>query len=106
MPAQLTIRAEAVLIERVRAMASRAGRSMNELVVRILDAATDPDLADDGTRVRERLAAAGLLADQPGTASAAGPTSQRDRVDADRLAAAPARAGSGTPLSDIVSSSR
>lgn len=79
---------------------------MNEQVVRILDAATDPDLADDGTRVRERLAAAGLLADPSATSATTGPTPRSDGAAADRLAGARARAGSGTPLSDIVSSSR
>ena len=106
MPAQLTIRADAEIIERVRAMAGRAGRSMNEQVVRILDAATDPDLADEGTRIRERLAAAGLLDDSPASHKPVAPPRSTERVDAERLAAARARAGEGTPLSDIVSASR
>lgn len=52
------------------------------------------------------LEAAGLLADHPAIDSTAGPTSKRYGVEADRLVAARARAGSGTPLSEIVSSSR
>ena len=44
--AQLTIRASDDLIERVRTSAADAGRSMNDYVTSILDAVTDPDLAD------------------------------------------------------------
>lgn len=108
MPAQITIRADEALVERVRAMARRAGRSMNEQVVRILDAATNPDLADDGTRIRERLAAAGLLADvePPSSGSSAPAGAPREPASRDRLAEARARAGTGTTLADIVSSSR
>ena len=87
-------------------MAKRAGRSMNEQVVRILDAATDPDLSDDLTRVRERLSAAGLLDEGQEPALVAEPTTTPSRPSASRLAQARERAGTGTPLSDLVSSSR
>lgn len=60
--AQLTIRAPEELIARVRSSASDAGRSMNDYVTSILDAATDPDLADSASeQLRERLRRAGLL---------------------------------------------
>ena len=96
--AQLTIRASDELVDRVRAAAARLGRSMNEYVVAVLGAATDPDLAgDDVERIRERLDRAGLLA-PIGVV--------RRRPDADRLVAARAAAGQGTPLSDIVASGR
>ena len=104
MPAQLTIRADPALIERVRAVARRRGRSMNEHVVRILEAATDPDLAgDEATRLRERLAAAGLLADPPEAVAA---VAAAEAPSAGRLAAARSRAGSGTALADLVHGGR
>lgn len=96
---QLTVRAAEKLVARVRAAASANGQSMNEFVVRVLDAATDPSLASDAAvRIRERLVAAGLVA-PTGQASGQGP-------DAEALAAARHRAGEGTALSDIVSSAR
>ena len=96
--AQLTVRTTDELVDRVRAAANRLGRSMNEYVVAVLGAATDPDLAgDDAERIRERLARAGLLA----------PTGEtRRRPDVDAVAEARAAAGRGTPLSDIVTSDR
>ncbi len=64
----------------------------------VLDAATDPDLAgDEADRVRERLAAAGLLIQ---------PRPRPGRPDAAEVAAARSRAGRGTPLSEIVSAGR
>jgi plasmid stability protein len=96
--AQLTVRTTDELVDRVRAAANRLGRSMNEYVVAVLGAATDPDLAgDDAERIRERLARAGLLASTGET---------RRRPDADAVAEARAAAGRGTPLSDIVTSDR
>ncbi|NLD75046.1 MAG: transcriptional regulator [Acidimicrobiales bacterium] len=98
MPAQITIRAEEALVDRLKVAARQSGRSMNEFVVRILEAATDPDLAgDDATRIRERLAAADLLVSS--SAPVEGPAPGR-------LAEARARAGKGTPLSDLISSER
>lgn len=97
--AQLSIRVHDGLAERVRSAAGLAGRSMNQYVVNILDAATDPELeTDDAVRVRERLARAGLL--EPATHGA------RRRPDRDAVAAARRRAGRGTPLSELVSAER
>ena len=54
--AQLTIRADEELIRRIKQSAANLGRSMNEYVTSVLDAATDPDLADTAAeRLRERL---------------------------------------------------
>ena len=94
----MTIRAPDELLDRVRAAAQRAGRSMNEYVTTVLRAVTDLELAsDEASQVRERLASAGLLApaDTP-----------RPRPDPERVAAARAAAGKGTPLAMIVSDDR
>lgn len=96
---QLTIRADESLAERVRRAARDAGRSMNDYVTAVLDAATDPDLGgSEAERLRDRLAAAGLL--QPATAP------RRRRPDDNDIAAARRRAGKGTPLSDLVAGGR
>ena len=64
----------------------------------MLDAATDPELTDDESlRVRERLAAAGLLA-------STGPP--RPRLAEDDIAHARHRAGQGHPLADLVRDDR
>ncbi|MEI2816395.1 MAG: hypothetical protein V9E99_08065 [Microthrixaceae bacterium] len=42
--AQLTIRGSDELISRVKSSAADVGRSMNDYVISILDAATNPDL--------------------------------------------------------------
>lgn len=71
---------------------------MNEYVVAVLGAATDPDLAgDEAQRIRERLARAGLLAPS---------ASPRRRPDAREIAEARAAAGQGIPLSGIVTADR
>lgn len=85
-------------MDRVRCAAKRSGRSMNEYVTYVLNAATDPEFGgDEAERVRERLARAGLLA--PGGAPGS-------RPDSDAFAQARRAAGRGTPLSDIVSEDR
>lgn len=62
--AQLTIRAGEDLVDRVRRTAAAQGRSMNEWANLVFRAATDPDAAgSDVERIRERLRAAGLLAE-------------------------------------------
>ena len=95
---QVTWRAPDELVERVRAVAEADGRSMNDYLTRVLQAATDPDLAgDDVARLRERLARAGLLA-PPGV--------PRQRPDADRISAARGAAGAGIPLGDLVGEGR
>lgn len=96
---QITLRASEELIDRVRHAAEREGQSMNEYVTRTLDARTNPQLAGtEAERIRERLAQAGLLAD-------VGPL-RRSQPDAAAFARARAKAGQGTPLSDIVSEER
>ena len=97
--AQLTIRVPDELVARVRSAASRNATSLNAYVAWVLDAATDPELADnEAARLRERLRRAGVLVEAlPG-----------DHVPppADRVAAARAAAGRGTPLSDLVAQGR
>lgn len=94
----MTWRASEELLGLVRRAAARQGRSMNDFVTAVLEAATDPELAgDEADRVRERLAAAGLLA--PASRSAR-------RPDPRAVAAARAAAGRGTPLARIVDEDR
>ena len=96
--AQVTWRASEALVERVRQAAIRDGRSMNEYLTRLAEAATDPDLAEsDLIRLRERLARAGLLAPE-------GP--RRRRPDPKAVARARRRAGRGTPLSELIDTNR
>lgn len=98
--AQLTIRTDEGLVEQVRRAAAAQGQSMNEFVSHVLDVVTNPDAAttaDD--RIRERLAAAGLLA-------AATPRPASSRPPRDAVRQARKRAGAGTPLADLVSSGR
>lgn len=60
---QMTWRAEAELLERVRSCARASGRSMNEYVTWLARVATDPETAGtEAERLRERLDRAGLLA--------------------------------------------
>lgn len=94
----MTWRTTEELLERVRHQAASRGRSLNEWVTLVLDAATDPDLASsEADRVRERLVAAGLLA-------STGPA--RRRPPAAGVARARAAAGRGRPLSDVVHDGR
>lgn len=96
--AQVTWRAPDELVKRVRAVAAREHRSMNDYLTRVMEAVIDPDLAgDDATRVRERLSRAGLLV-PPGV--------PRQRPGDHRLEAARRAAGSGTELADLVSDDR
>jgi hypothetical protein len=95
---QMTWRAPADLMARVRRAAQRRGRSMNDYVTAVLDAATNPRLAgSEAERLRERLAQAGLLA-EPGV--------PRRRPARDEAAGARSRAGRGTALSELVSEDR
>jgi hypothetical protein len=95
---QMTWRAPADLIERVRRAARRQRRSMNDYVTAVLDAATDPSLAGgEAERLRERLDQAGLLA-EPGARHARPP---REETEGARR-----RAGTGTALSQLVSEDR
>ncbi len=96
---QITIRANEELIARVRLMAGIGGWSMNEFVVLVLDAATNPQLAGSPVeQLRERLVMAGL---------APPPTPRHgSRPDAAKVRAARRRAGKATSLSDIVADAR
>jgi hypothetical protein len=95
---QMTWRAPADLIERVRRAAQRQHRSMNDYVTSILDAATNPRLAsDEAERLRERLDLAGLLAE---------PGERHRRPPREDTASARRRAGKGTALSQLVSEGR
>jgi hypothetical protein len=95
---QMSWRAPDELLARVRAAADEWGWSMNEYVTRVLSAATDPAYAgDESSRLRERLARAGLLA----------PAGSPRRRPSDRdVAGARRAAGRGTPLSDLVARER
>lgn len=86
------------LAARVRQAATASGRSMNQYVTAVLDAATDPDLAgDEALGLRERLARAGLLA-PGGTARTRPPPADFERAR---------DAGSArTPLSTLVEQGR
>lgn len=96
--AQVTWRTSGPLIERVQNLAAAQGVSMNEFLTRVLTIATDSDEADPlAVRLRDRLRAAGVLAE--GTAMAGRPGERE-------LAQAKAAAGTGVALSDVVSSLR
>lgn len=96
--AQMSWRTTEELLDRVRRQAAADGRSLNEWVTLVLDAASDPELAGtEAARVRERLARAGLLAPT-------GPA--RRRPSPARVAKARAAASRGTPLSGVVRDGR
>lgn len=96
--AQITLRTSDELAVRLRLAAAAQRRSVNEYLTRLVEAATDPDLAgDDAARTRERLARAGLLAT---------PGPPRRRPDPAAVAAARATAGSGTQLSHLITDQR
>ncbi len=72
---------------------------MNEFVVMVLDAATNPALAGSkALEIRERLASAGLLA--------TGIPRQGARPSAEVVGAASKRVAVGSSLSDLVSEAR
>lgn len=95
---QLTLRVEDRLADQLKRAAAARAQSVNAYAQTVLAAAVDPDLAgDEADRLRERLARAGLLAE---------PVARTSRPPADELEAARAAAGSGTPLSALVSEGR
>jgi hypothetical protein len=95
---QITVRADAALLDKVRAAARHHGRSLNGYIVDVLNAATDPSLNDDvSERIRERLRAAGLLVEVAPV---------RGRPPAGDVETARRRAGRGVPLGDLVSRGR
>jgi plasmid stability protein len=94
---QITIRASDELIDRVRISSVASGRSMNEFVTFVLDAATDHALAGtEAARIRERLAQVGLLA-LSGRQMAGRPSS---------IADASRRAAKGKSLAEHVADAR
>lgn len=96
---QITWRAPDALAASLKTQASHLQMSMNEYLTRIVQAATDPALAESLVEeIRARLRLAGLLAEAPAPPAA--------MPDAETAAAARRRAGSGTSLSDIVLSDR
>jgi hypothetical protein len=96
---QLTLRVSDDLAARLKRAAAERGSSVNGYATAVLGAAVDPELAgDESARVRERLAAAGLLAPtQPG---------DRRRPEQKALRAARRRAGKGRRLDEIVTEGR
>lgn len=96
--AQITWRAPDSLVERVQLLARAEGISMNEFLSRVLTLATDSDENDPlAVRLRDRLRAAGMLADgvPPGV-----------RPSAEAVTRARSAAGRGTPVSEVVSTLR
>jgi hypothetical protein len=97
--AQVSWRAPDALVEQVKAVAAREGRSLNGFLTRVLTAVVDPDTADDEmVGLRERLARAGILA--PTTPPVPAP---------DPVAVADARrelGRSGIVVSDLVADGR
>ena len=97
--AQITVRLDEELAQQVKAHSAAQGRSVNNWLVALMNAATNPDLEDDElARTRARLERAGLLHVLEGT-----PTT---RPSAERLAEARRAAGAGKPLSAFVSDGR
>ena len=96
---QITWRADDDLVARVKVNAQNQRVSMNEYLTRIAQAATDPSLSSNAIEeIRSRLRLAGLLSE----------FDARDEVrpDEDAVLAARQRAGQGTPLSELVRTSR
>ena len=96
---QVTLRLPDELADRLKEAAQAQERSVNSYATAVLAAAVDPELAgDEATRVRERLARAGLLA----------PTSSTTRRRPSKAAVAGARkrAGKGRALAELVSEGR
>src|SRR5262249_21073654 len=97
---QITIRLDEELARQVKAHAAGQARSVNSWVVAVLNAAVNPELEDDAMeRTRARLRRAGLLAQPLQTRHVRAP-------DARRLDRARKAAGTGTPLSRLVSDAR
>ncbi|HET8931257.1 MAG TPA: hypothetical protein VFN21_11415 [Acidimicrobiales bacterium] len=99
MTTQVSWRADEELVERAKRRARELNTSLNGYISFVIDTATDPEAAgSEAERLRERLAAAGLLAQSP---PPEGPTPTADELD-DAMRAA----GTGIPLSDYVSAGR
>lgn len=94
---QITVRAPADLIVRLKREAASGGRSMNEFVVHVLEITLDPARATSADeRLMARLRAAGLLddpdPDEPPPV----------RPDPEVLATARRNAARGRSLSDLI----
>ena len=95
----MTWRAPDELMERVRRQAQSRGRSLNDWVTTVLDAASDPAAAgSEAAALRERMLRAGLL-DEP-------EARRVQRPPAGQLAAARRAAGAGQPMHEVVSEGR
>jgi hypothetical protein len=96
---QMSWRVTDEVLERVRRQAHAQGQSLNEWVTLVMQAASDPAYATtDAERIRERLAAAGILhVPTPVTRKA----HSRKAVSKAR-----AEAGEGRSLADIVVTDR
>ena len=90
---QMTWRAPDELLERVRHAAGIQDRSLNDYVSAVLNAATDPALADsEFAGLRQRLAQADLLVRS---------CPHHRRPSSTAVAAARRHAGQGTPLEQL-----
>lgn len=99
---QLTLRISEELAGHIKAAAKAKGMSVNQWATDLMETAVNPDAAgDERSRLRERLARAGLL-----VAPEEWSRPTRPRPSAEELARARAEAGRGTPLSDLLSEDR
>lgn len=96
---QVSWRADEELVERAKRRARELNKSLNGYLSFVVDTATNPEAAGtEAERLRERFAAAGLLAESP---PPRGPLpTEEELVEARR------EAGKGTPLSDYITSGR
>ncbi len=96
---KVTLRLPDELVDRLKEAARAEERSVNGYATAVLAAAVDAELVgDEATRVRERLAQAGLLAPPSATA--------RRRPSKAAVARARKRAGKGRALGELVSEGR
>ena len=97
--AQRTIRLDEELAADCKRIAAQEGQSLNGWVVMVLRMCTDPEHEPTGIeRTRERLRQSGVLAEYP--------RSTKERPPADRLAAAAAAGGRGTPSEVLIRQDR
>lgn len=102
---QITLRVSDEVAADLKAAARAEGKSLNAWATHVLQSATDPTYGgDEGQRVRERLARAGLLVSRDELLAAMGPS--RPRPSPEEFARARAEAGRGKLLSDIISEDR
>lgn len=98
--AQLTLRLDDELANRLKSHARSRGTSVNRFAILLLQAAIDPELeSTEAERLRQKLHRAGLLEQHL-------PERQTKLPTEDRLEQARSNAGRGTPLSNLVSSGR